>query len=75
MSLPPSVQARNLGVMFDSALSMVPQINSVCTCSFFPLTLIGRIRKYFDVRFEKSLVHALVLSRIDSANSLLFGLP
>ena len=45
---------------------------------FFHLTLIGRIRKYLDVRSvksAKSLVHALVLSRIDYANSLLFGLP
>ena len=41
----------------------------------FHLTLIGRIRKYLDVRPVKSLVHALVLSRIDYANSLLFGLP
>jgi hypothetical protein len=53
---------------------MVPQINSVCKCTFFHL-LIGRIRKYLDVRSVKLLVHALVLSRIDYANSLLFGLP
>jgi hypothetical protein len=74
-TLPPTVQARNLGVIFDSALSMVPQVNSVCKCAFFHLTLIGRIRKYLDVRSAKSLVHALVLSRIDYANALLFGLP
>jgi hypothetical protein len=42
---------------------------------FFHLTLIGRIRKYLDVRSAKSIVHALVLSRIDYANSLIFGLP
>ncbi len=74
-TLPPSVQAHNLGVIFDSALSMVPHVNSVCKCAFFHLTLIGRIRKYLDVRSAKSLVHALVLSRIDYANSLLFGVP
>ena len=38
-------------------------------------TLIGRIRKYIDVRSVNSLVHALILRRIDFANSLLFGLP
>jgi hypothetical protein len=74
-SLPPSVQARNFGVIFDSALSMVPHVKSVCKCAFFHLTLIGRDRKYLDVRSAKSLVHALNLSRIDSANLLLFGLP
>jgi hypothetical protein len=74
-TLPSSVQARNLGVIFDSALSMVPHVNSVCKCAFFNLTLIGRTRKNLDVRSAKSLVHALVLSRIDYANSLLFGVP
>jgi hypothetical protein len=54
-TLPPSVQARNLGVIFDSALSIVPQVNSVCKSAFFHHTLIGRIRKYLDVRSMKSL--------------------
>ncbi len=61
--------------LFDSALSMVSQVNSVCKCAFFPLTLIGRMRKYLDVRSVKLLVNAIVLSRIDYANSLLFVLP
>ena len=56
VTLSPSVQARNLGVVFDSALSMVPQINSVSKCAFLHLTLIGRIRKYLDVMSVKSLV-------------------
>ena len=70
-TLPPSVQARNLGVIFDSALSMALHVNSVCKCAFFHLTLIGGIRRFLDVRSAKSLVHDLVLSRIDYANSLL----
>ena len=73
--LPPSVQARNLGVTFDTELTMVPHVNGVCKSAFFHLTLIGRIRKYLDTKSAKSLVHALVLSRIDYANSLLVGLP
>ena len=73
--LPPSNQARNLGVTFDSELTMVPHVNGICKCAFFHLTLIGRIRKYLDTKSAKSLVHALVLSRLDYANSLLFGLP
>ena len=39
------------------------------------LVRFGRIRKYLDTKSAKSLVHALVLSRIDYANSLLVGLP
>ncbi len=47
----------------------------MCAHALFFTLLSGRIRKYLDVRSAKSLVHALVLSRIDYANSLLFGLP
>ena len=69
------MQARNLGVTFDTELTMVPRVNGVCKSAFFHLTLIGRIRKYLDTKSAKSLVHALVLSRIDYANSFLVGLP
>ena len=58
-----------------SELTMVPHVNGICKCALFHLTLIGRIRKYLDTKSAKSLVHALVLSRLDYANSLLFGLP
>ncbi len=37
VTLPPSGKASNLGVLFDSSLSIVPQINSVCKCAFFTL--------------------------------------
>jgi hypothetical protein len=73
--LPPSDQARNLGVTFDSELTMVPHVNGICICAFFHLTLIGRIRKYLDTKSDKSLVHDLVLSRLDYAISLLIGFP
>ena len=36
---------------------------------------IGRIRKYLTENASKSVVHALVLSRLDYCNSLLCGLP
>jgi hypothetical protein len=35
----------------------------------------GRIRRYLDVDSSKKLVHALVVSRLDYNNALLFGLP
>ena len=73
--LPSSDQARNLGVTFDSELTVAPHVNGICKCTFFHLTLINRIRKYIDTKSAKSLVHALVLSSLDNANSLLFVLP
>ena len=41
----------------------------------FQLRSIGRIRRYLDEDSTKTLVDALVLSRLDYCNSLFFGLP
>ena len=65
----------NLGVLLDSNLTMVPHVNSVTKTCFYYLALISRIRKFLDRESTKSLVHALVISRLDYANSLLYGLP
>ena len=43
--------------------------------AFYYLYNVRRIRKYLSVKVTESLVHALVTSRIDHCNSLLFGLP
>ncbi len=42
---------------------------------YYQLHCIGRIRRYLDKESTKRLVHALVLSRLDGCNSLLYGLP
>ena len=47
VTLPPSVQARNLGVMFDSALSMFPQVNIVCKCVFSTLLSLVELENIF----------------------------
>ncbi len=73
--LDPSDSVRNLGVIFYSKLSMIPHVNSVYKSCFYYLTLIGRLRKFLDRESTKSLVHALVITRLDYANSLLYGLP
>ena len=67
--------ARNLGVTFDHAMSLQLHVDSLCRSTFYQLHRIGRIRRYLDVDSTKRLVHALVLSRLDSCNSLLYGLP
>ena len=41
---------------------------------FYHLALISRIRKFLDRGSTNSLVHALVISRLDYANSLLYSL-
>lgn len=70
-----SSKVRNIGVIFDESLSMAPQVSSVCKSSFFHLRNIARIRKYLTPDAARLLVHALITSKLDYCNSLLYGLP
>ena len=70
-----SSSARNIGVIFDQSLCMVPHVNAVCQSSFFHLRNIGFIRKYLTYDAAKIIIHAFVVSKLDYCNSLLYGLP
>ena len=71
----PSHSARNLGVIFDSALAMDQHISAVCKKAWFELRNISRIRKYLNDKAAMTLAHAFVTSKIDYCNALLYGLP
>lgn len=71
----PSETAKNLGVAFDATLSLHQHVTNISRAAYYHLHAIGRIRRYLDQSTTKQLVHALVISRIDSCNSLLYGLP
>lgn len=66
---------RNLGVTFDTFMSMDKHVNNICRCSYGHLRNISRLRCYLTEPAVKSLVQALVISRIDYCNGLLYGLP
>ena len=68
-------RVRNLGAIFSPSMEMEHQINSVCRSAYFHLRNIGHIRKYLTVDATKSLVNALVTSRLDYCNALLIGVP
>ena len=63
-----SPRARNIGVLFDESLSMVPQVTAMCKSAFYHL------RKQLTFAAQ-ILVQALVTSKLDYCNSLLYGLP
>lgn len=69
-----SVTARNLGVMFDSTLSMSKQVTSICKSAYYHIRNIGSIRKYLTHECASILIHAFITSRIDYCNSLLAGI-
>ena len=69
----PSV--RNLGVTLDSTFSLHQHVMNACRVAYIELKRINLIRNLLSIDAVKTLVYSLVLSRIDSCNSLLVGLP
>ena len=69
------VCARNLGVLLGSCLTMKDHISEVSKLAFCHLRNISHIRKYLTLSAAKTIVHALVCSRIDANNALYYGLP
>ena len=54
---------------------MSHHIGKTCSSAFYRIHNIRRISKYLNRSTIKTLIHALVTSRIDYCNSLLYGLP
>ena len=69
----PSEAVRNIGAMFDETLSMKQHISMICKGAWHHLRLINQIRPYLDTDSCKTLMHSFVSSRLDSFNSLLYG--
>ena len=67
-------KARNLGGIMDNNLSFSSHINEICKKSTLAIRSIGRIRKYLSLDGLKMLVNALVISRLDHCNCLLYGI-
>jgi len=70
-----SANVRNLGVVFDSNLSLSNQISSVCKSCRFAISQLRRVRQSLDLSTSIVLANALVTSRLDFCNSLYAGLP
>ena len=69
----PSDSVRNLGVVFDSSMSMHTHIKTLCSSLTYHLRNITRIRKFMDNDTCHLIVRALILSRLDYGNGLLLG--
>ena len=71
----PVTSVRNLGSWFDQNLSMIPRINKICKAASFPIYNIRRIRKYLNNDATQTLVHSIVIGRLDYCNCLLYKVP
>ena len=56
-------------------MSMENQVNKITKSAYFQIRNISKIRKNLDTETTKTLVPALVISKIDYCNSLLVNLP
>lgn len=70
-----SKQVKNLGVIYDTELTFKSHINKICQISFMYIRLLRSIRHYLDLNSTKLLANALLISRIDYCNALLYGVP
>ena len=71
----PVQSVENLGTWIDSNMSLQVNINNTCRAAYDHITNVRRIRKFLSNRTTQTLVHALIIGRIDYCNSILYGLP
>ena len=70
----PTKSARNLDVIFDENFTFRSHISVVCSSCFYHMRDLWCIRRHLDLDSAKLLVTALVSSRLDYCNSLLYGI-
>ena len=75
MQASPSSKVRDLGVVFDQYLTFHDHISGICKSTHFHLRGIGIIRKLLTFDATAQLIHALITSRLDFCNSILYNLP
>ena len=69
----PDATTKNLGIVYDSTLSMEHQVNAVCRGAYLRLHNIIRIRRFLTHDATKTLIQAFVISKLDCGNALLSG--
>ena len=75
ISISPSNQVRDLGVLVSSDLSMVVYVNKITSTCYYHMRQLRSIRRSLSIDTAKSLVHALIHSRLDYCNGVLASLP
>ena len=66
---------RNLCVQFDAEMTMESHVTAVCRSAIFHLRNISRVRRFLTAAATEQVVHAIVTSRLDIGNALLYRLP
>ena len=72
--LVPCESAKNLGGVLDSSLSFRPHIDSVAKTCNFHIRNLYMIKDFVNKKNLVTLVHSLIISKVDYCNSLFIGL-
>ena len=67
--------AKNIGAVLDSSLTLVEHVSRTARSCYMHLHQISQIRPCLTDETAATLVRSLIFSKLDYANSLLFGLP
>ena len=73
--LVPCESAKNLGVVLDSLLSFRSHIDSIVKTCNFHIRNLYMIKDLVNRKNLVTLVHSLIISKVDYCNSLFIGLP
>jgi len=75
VTITPAQSARNLGIIFDSTLSMSDHISSVSKSCLLSFRDLRRIRNTLDFSTARTIATSLIHSKLDYCNSLFLNLP
>ncbi len=70
----PTSTVRNLGVMFDSEMSMKAHVSSINRSAYPQLKNLRAIKPFLDMEAENTAAHAFVTSHLDAGNYILYGI-
>ena len=70
--IPVSAEVTCLGVRLDSQLTFTPRVQCLARRCFYYLRQIRTVRRSLTTDSTKCLVHALIASRLDYCNSVLY---
>ena len=71
--LTPSPSARNLGIVFDSALNFKRHISVISRACYYHIRDMRRIRRFLTPSVAKTIATTFMGSKLDYSNSVLFN--
>ena len=73
--IPLSDKIKILGATFDANLTMAPHIKALSSSCFYHIRSFSQIRSSLNDSTAVSVISALISSRLDQLNSILYGTP